>query len=169
MLVILDPDPHWFGSMDPDPHWGKKLDPDPNADLQHWFYLWQSHLTNVVIRIVHPRSGSWFFNHNGSRNQESKRHRIPKPGSATWTNVFRTRAWATAGADSCGRVPPTPSTDGTSSGSSALDPSTRGNYEFHQGREIYHKINNMYKSKQMISLIIWLAYLLILLQIFVGS
>ncbi len=74
----------------------------------------------------------------GSRGQ--KRHRIPDPQH--WTNVFRTRAWATAGADSCGRVPPTPSTDGTSSGSSALDPSTRGNY---------HKINNMYKSKQMIS------------------
>ncbi len=30
-----------------------------------------------MIRVVHPRSGSWFFTHPGSRIQGSKRHRIP--------------------------------------------------------------------------------------------
>ncbi len=64
-----------------------------------------------MIRVVHPRSGSWFFPYLGSGSRGSKRHRIPDPYlqhrnlSFLWP-IFRGRVlrWRRG----CGRPPPGP-------------------------------------------------------------
>ncbi len=40
-----------------------------------------------MIWVVHPRSGSWFFNQSGSRIQGSKRHRMPDPDPQHWRDI----------------------------------------------------------------------------------